>query len=347
MIKKYNPNYPFKYYLDLGKHQRSAICAQTNNCSYVEDVSKKGWSVEKGQNGKFRIKAPEISIIDIADPFQTHHPVFELHFFSFLDEFIKNGLFDQIVNFIICTNSTFLNLEWFVSCGASMETEIRIIGSDYRIRQLVYEVLDVIKKSKQWQEYFKNSLADFSEARIPVVFNRPINQHELKSQQLIHRISTNLRMKKPLNTHVVQGICEQLPPHDIIIMIPQGCFSFMTSFLSNRTSSKIMLWEIHNEPSKSGDSIWINKSICNKRCLIIDKAYSGKTIQMIAQRVNKLGGKPIKMSVFPKNYSLAVANSDFALFQDKILPTSCIPNGADWHTTLYKQILGVNRSGTI
>jgi len=131
------------------------------------------------------------------------------------------------------------------------------------------------------------SLKDFSKARTLQISDKITSQYDPQSQKILRIIADKQDMKRPVNNLVVKGIIQQLPAHDIIIMIPHGCFSFMTSFLSDKTASKIMLWEIHNEPSKLGDTIWINQSIKGKKCLIIDKAYTGRTIQMMAQRVKK------------------------------------------------------------
>ncbi len=54
-----------------------------------------------------------------------------------------------------------------------------------------------------------------------------------------------------------------------------------------------------------------------------------------------MGGIPIKMCVFPKNRDMAVASSDYAVFQDRILPTSNIPTGTHWYEILYKQVLKI------
>ncbi len=156
MIKQYHPSASFSDFVDYGNHQRSAVIALTDNLDYVSEVQKKGWTVECVKNKLYRLKAPEISILDISDPFSVSDPVINFHFFTYLKTMIESGYFYKLVNDIIAKHNKYHDLEWLISSGPSMETEIRLIGSDSRINQLVKEILFLIKRTNRWKSILES-----------------------------------------------------------------------------------------------------------------------------------------------------------------------------------------------
>ncbi|MPM46411.1 hypothetical protein SDC9_93111 [bioreactor metagenome] len=166
-----------------------------------------------------------------------------------------------------------------------------------------------------------------------------IEKLELLNQSIVsHNMNSN---KKEINLNVIKNICTKLPKNDVLIFIPTGCYQYITSFINKQTYDKIMLWEIHNNKDASHSCKYLTKNIKGKKCLIIDKSYTGKTLDMMEKNIIKNNGYPIKLALFPKSME-AIKRSDYIVFLDKIYKSQSIKEEGDWMNKLYKKTLSVS-----
>lgn len=104
-----------------------------------------------------------------------------------------------------------------------------------------------------------------------------------------------------------------------------------------------MLWEIHIDKNQKRNNKMFNKNIKNKTCLIIDKTYTGKTLNHIAKIVKSEGGTPIKLGLFPKNRK-AIKSSDYILLLDKVYKSDTMDlSTQNWAEKYYKKILSIQK----
>jgi hypothetical protein len=96
---------------------------------------------------------------------------------------------------------------------------------------------------------------------------------------------------------------------------------------------------IELEPHQTRTSKVLSRDLEEKRCLIIDRSYTGKTLTHMAEIVRNIGGYPIRLGLFPKS-RFAVAGSEYTLFLDKVLESSNMDlEGGEWPIKYYKEIL--------
>lgn len=149
--------------------------------------------------------------------------------------------------------------------------------------------------------------------------------------------------KETVGMNIIGNIIQQLPKFDLIIFVPTGCYRYIASFLEEKTTRKIMFWEIHRDRNQKHSNKFLEKKIKGKRCLIIDKSYTGKTLNYLAKSVKRGGGIPIRLALFPKG-KLAIKNSEYVLLLDKIMKSDKINLKAqNWCEKIYKEILTKNK----
>ncbi|MPM46410.1 hypothetical protein SDC9_93110 [bioreactor metagenome] len=70
MCQKYKPKLKFSDYITSEYHNRTSAYMTTNDCDILLEKLKDGWSYVPIKNG-FWLRCPDISVVDIADPFKV------------------------------------------------------------------------------------------------------------------------------------------------------------------------------------------------------------------------------------------------------------------------------------
>lgn len=123
---------------------------------------------------------------------------------------------------------------------------------------------------------------------------------------------------------------------DYYLLVPHSGFKFLDDFSKKFGYKKILFYEKHF--SQEGD-FWVKKvNLKKKRVVIFDVSYSGNTLNWIADIVQREGGKPIKIAVFPKS-TLAVKLADYVVLLDRIIKTSSLKIEKGWEFKIYNQIM--------
>ena len=143
--------------------------------------------------------------------------------------------------------------------------------------------------------------------------------------------------QKKVNLQYFPGLVGQLPNHDILVFVPSGCYSYISLFLNDDLIDKIMLYEVHTDRNQKSIRKAFTKNLKNKKCLIIDKSYTGDTLNRVSKLVEDEGGVPIKLALYPRSRK-AVLESDYFLFLDQIIETKPSDYLEDnWAQILYKK----------
>lgn len=348
MFKKYSPKLKFNEYIVPGDHGRTGVFVHTEDCEIAYEKVKNGWICESLPDG-FWLRAPDISLVDITEPFriyQMNDDRVNFALYKYVKKLEQRNELKPFFDVVIKNHQEkYRNFDFYISEGKVLEAEVRIGGSDERIHFLKEDVIFQIQKMRDWDSTVVESMESLGETRDLRCSQKKFDP---KTQNFIDHLnnlnSTLFGFTEPINHSIVKGIIEQLPKFDYLIFAPTGCYRYISSFLNSKTISKIILWEIHIDKNQKRNNRMFNKNLKNKTCLIIDKTYTGKTLDRIAKIVLHEGGKPTKLGLFPKNRK-AIKSSDYVLLLDRIFKSDTMDlSDLNWAETYYKKILSKQKT---
>lgn len=349
MIREYEGGLKFNDYVTEGAHGRTGVFATTDDYDIVREKAKLGWSFEFTQRG-FWLRAPDISLVDITEPFRIYQMgdgITNLSCFKYLRDLRKScGLPDLINGVIFSEKDKYSGFDFYVSEGEILEGEVRIGGSDSRVHDLKADVLNFAARTKEWQRYLSQAHDYLGRVRTIPIHDRRLEHFDQKSADFIryinglnHALDDSIQ---PLGMQTLEGLIEQLPDFEVMILVPTGCYRYITSLLREDIVDRIMLWEVHIDPNQPRTYKLMNKNLENRKCLIVDKSYTGKTLTHMADLVRDVGGVPIRFGLFPKS-RCAVKGSEYVLFLDRVLESGGMNLGDEnWPIRYYKEVLSTS-----
>ncbi len=349
MIKEFDKGLKFNDYVTEGAHGRTGAFAITDDYDVVREKVRQGWSFEFTQNG-FWLRAPDVSLVDITEPFRIYQigdSTKNFSAFRYLRDLKSSCNLPDFVNGVILREKDkYSGLDYYISEGKVLEGEIRIGGSDSRVHNLKTDIMSSVTQVKEWKQYFSQDQDFLGKTRTIPIHDKKLDDFGTKSADFIryinglnHALSDS---NQPLGMKTLENTVEQLPNFDVMIFVPTGCYKYITSFLREDLVDKIMLWEVHIDPNESKTYKLMNKDIEDKKCLIIDKAYTGKTLTHMADLVRDKGGIPIRFGLFPKS-RCAVEKSEHVLFLDRVFESNSMNlSDENWPMRYYKEVLGAN-----
>jgi len=318
-------------------HKRQEIIVITDELEEAKKYIDLGWKKKKVLSG-IVLMAPENYLVDLADPFKVEKSggIKEtLCLYKVIRDLIANQRLDNFIKKVI-KKSEFSNLDIKIIEGSSLETEVRIVGSDNRLENAKEEIISLIRESRPYKIEMGKINSEWpdpprkiqiSEAKI----SASRLSHFEKIFNFYHCIDRDFSL--PVN---VYGCLNDLPASDYYILVPHSGFKFLDTLERKVGMEKICFFERHY--SRDGNFWLFKKNFKNKKVLIADISYSGTTLGDIAEMVSLEGGKPIKVAVWPKSRT-TIANSDYILFLDKLIPANRIDiNEVDWPVSLYKKL---------
>lgn len=348
-IKPFNPTFKLKDYLDKGEYRRSQVRFITDDLEVAMDKVSLGWSFFLSKEGMILI-APEKWIVDLTEPskvfFYTDNPSINLAYFYFIKEKIQKGLLKDEILEILHGKL----IEFCLSKGPAIEAEIRLIFENKKIGEIISNLLFTYflasPKSKTYIERADKYLG--STRKIHVERYKMIDDYPKEVKNLFLQIKYNYSLintlEKDLYSYdytpgIAQQIAKEFKKADVFIFVPWGCFKYLGNFITKEIIDRVMFWEVHFGNYNISNHKFKKKSLKGKQVVILDKSYSGLTINKLAKMVEKEGGFPIKVALFPKS-RLALQNADYVVFLDKLIKSSAINSfDSQWFVKLYKEIL--------
>lgn len=336
--------------LVFDEYGRSTAYFYTEDKDIINEKIKKQWTRLKGHTCEpgVWLRSPDTWLADLTDfnkVFYYGNPIINFAYFDFLHNLQTSGSLDGFIKYVVSRRKVFYaGFEFAISTGISLETEIRLLGSDSRLDTLKRDIFINFLNSQDYYKYFNN-------AKTFLEKTRDIYQNVLPYEELDYRVKEFYEKLKSfyacLNVNIkyssltIPSVSNNLPEHDILLLIPTGCFKYFSTFVNKENIEKVMFWEFHMNSNNNREYKLFEKDMCGKRVLIIDNVYSGKTINRIAELVKIRGGIPIKFGLFPKNeYSLR--ELDYFVFIDTVFKANDIPKRQNWCLQLYKKALGGN-----
>lgn len=307
------------------EYARSGVEYYTENLEELKELAEKGWKFNKYIGG-FRVIPPEECIVDITDyqkAMQYGNPIFNLAYYDFLKELIEQNKINSFINQILEDNIVYYrDFQFLVSYGPILDTEIRISGSDDRIKKLKIDMVENFIDSNKYSRYIANVESEINTVRELSTCVKKLKDNSNKEQNFYKEVQefinvlNKTRCYNP-NQFKIYNYEKIENCYDVVLFIPFGCFKYLSSFTNEDNIEKIMFWEFHAESSKEHTFKLYEKDLTDKRVLIIDNMYSGKTMQIAKNKVEKLGGIPITLGMNPKNKN-NILTTDYTMILNHI-----------------------------
>ena len=288
-----------------------------------------GWNYLICNKG-FRLTPPSCVVCDISDyskSYQYNNIVLNLIYYKFLSQITKNSCLNNFLDLIISKYKFhYNNFSYHVLCSPTIETEFKIEGSDNRIFDLKKDMLLEFIDSKYYKENFNyifsmiNKYKDYKKIRLDI---NKLNKKLLNFYNDLSKKTLILEKKfkfidkfYPIEDSIFKSL-----DYDILLFITSGCYKFVQLFINEKNYEKVMFWDFHVEKIKNNNYKLYKKDFKNRKVLIIDSVYSGKTLKFISEIIRLYGGFPLTLGVFPKS-KYVIRELDYVLILNKIYKTS-------------------------
>lgn len=348
---EYAKDLTFADYLVEGTHGRTGVYIKTRDNGIADEKLRQGWICEV-INGGFWLRSPDISLIDITEPSRIDNlgdHISTYSAFKFLKDLKKRSGLGEFINGVVFNDQDhYGQFDYYISEGDVLEGEIRIGGSDTRIKQLREAILQRVLYTSDWHKCRRDAVEFLGDTRKIGITSRSLHDFDQESATFIKQLNAIKQSvyprSEPTGMKTVDNLIEQLPDYDVMIFLPTGCFRYITSFLNKDTIDRIMLWEVHYDDERPETMKLMNKHIENKRCLIVDKTYTGKTLERTANLVSQEGGIPIRFGLFPKSRR-AIKNAEYVLFLDRVIDGTRINlSDPNWLDNTFRDVVAAKEA---
>ncbi len=326
-------------------HHREEISFQTCDIELLYAYMKRGWSFKMVKEG-FVVRAPEEWLVDLSDPYKISYFTnleTNLAYYMCLRDMLKEDKLESYIRNVL-NKYKIKNFDFYILKGASLEIEIRIAGSDKRVKMLKNYLFENIKKEESWIKYLDKAINLVGKDRKIKFKKVSINNADKITKELFSSVRRhygpfNAFHKKVFNKEYFEDMFIDFPTADIYIFIPWGCFQYISSFVNKENAAKIMFWEYHADKDRTHMNKFMAKSLKDKKVCVIDNSYTGSTINGISEKVEKEGGHPFRVALFPKSKE-AIKNCEYCYFIDRIIESSLIDiSDPKWPINTYKKVL--------
>ncbi len=327
------------------EYSRSGVVYYIQDLNVLNELYKNGWKYNFCEKG-FRIIPPSITVCDICEckkVEQYGNVILNLAYYKFLQLLIENGKLSNYIHSIINDKKIFYNNFCFhISNGPILETEIKIEGSDRRVENLKRDMLLKFIKTDQYIDLYNECKKMIKKN---VLFSKEVQQNKtildfyamlIKKNSLIRKIDINKQK------YMIDMSMLNIENYDLILFIPFGCYKFINLFTSIDNYKKMMFMEFHIDKDKPYIHRLFYQNMCGKKVLIIDSVYSGKTLLNAKALVEKEGGIPTLLGVYPKSKSV-LNKLDYALILDKVYDCKKLVNNINFekiYVETFRRIIG-------
>jgi hypothetical protein len=328
-------------------HQSHKLIRISNDIREIIDLRNKGWKV-RYENSYWVLEGPEAVLCDLNELSMneaTQNPVeiFALH--NFLTEFMKAQDLDILIQDAL-DHSDLRNIAIAYADNCTSFIEKRVFGTDIRVQQFPKMFLNYVKKFPEWERFHRESRNQIT-ARPLNVLSRSASASNGRAQAMYRSVlnyyghlygSGSCEISK-FSDQVVFGFWKQLPKRfESLVFILKASLKYYLGYLEEMGDIDARLIEYHIDPG-SKQLLVENTTVRDRNTLIVDRSYSGNTLDKMKELLSREGAKPSVLAIFPKSVS-AVAKSDFFLFLDKIIEKARLDMSKEgWETDLFRDIV--------
>lgn len=305
-------------------HKRESVSFITDDLELIQTYEELGWNYTKINKG-FKVRAPEEWLVDLSDPYKIMFYadyIINFAYYLYLNDLKDKGIFEKTAREVL-KKYNLKNLHIFLLEGESLETEVRIAGTDKRVKFFKDILFVELRTRPEWSHYeeiAKRKIGDLKYKR-PKITN--IDKQKEIVQNFFYKskeLYQNFKLIKDdkFNKKFIKDLFRDIPSDfDVYVFIPNSCFQYVFSFVTQDNIEKIMFLESHSGKKDLLEGRFFSKQIKGKKVLIIDNSYSGSTLNKAAAIIIKEGGIAKKLALFPKS-KLSFENADYFLFINRI-----------------------------
>lgn len=305
-------------------HQKQEVLKLTCQADEIIQLLEKGWEKHLGRTTHI-LRAPEAVICDLSEFCinECQDPLIVRDFYKYLNT--KDFDLSQI--------EKRLKIKIVVLNNLLHTSEVRVAGSEAKVNQVPKMIFDSFcKKNKLKIRKEKNTYKDLNSMKdFCRKYHDGIYQKYNKMGQLI-----------PNNPKVPNiNIWNYFKSYDYYVFVPKSSIKYCLSFLNvmeKEYTDKIVLWEYHTGNDVNREIIFNDVNMKNKRILVIDRSFSGYTLTHLSQKIKELGAKKVdRLALFPKSY-VAVLNSEYFVFWNRIFKSKNVDLRDDWACRLFNTV---------
>lgn len=336
-------NQIFKSNIIFGEYSRSGIVYYTDDLEELNELQLLGWRYNQCSVG-YRIIPPSISVCDITElekVFQYQNVILNYAYFLYLKKLLKENKFENVIKCIISKKKLFYkNFEFHISSGPIIETEIKVEGLDDRIYQLKRDLLIDFLAASEYKNLYKFATQKIEKNSVYTAdkFNIDNLSQVLENfYKYLIKINENVnkKIKIPDKIYSVDMSVLGEIDYDVLLFIPNGCYKFLNLFVNEKNYKKVMFWEFHIDKTKPTTHKIFNKNFRNKKILLVDSVYSGKTLLRLKKMVEEQGGHPILLGLYPKSKSV-INILDYTIILNRLYSTKELDlNDLNMYENLY------------
>ena len=323
IVEIFNNNLEYVYYA------RSGIVYHTTDVEEIYYLSSRGWKYNKIDS----ISPPTITLCDICDCekiMQYDNAQFNLAFYLFITRLKENNKLENFIRNVLNKKSIYYkDFYYHVSDGPILENSVRIKGIDNRINTLKIDLVKEFIKNEEYDYYIE--LVKMMMKNSPNIHLKLINKKKSKETnqyyEWLKEINKGIYYDIKIKENNFEIDIQKLKNinYDIILLIPNGCYKYIDVFANKDNISRIMFMEIHADNTSRRRHTINKEDLKNKKVLLIDSAFSGKTLQIAKRYVEEQGGTPIVLGIYPKSRSI-LNIMNYALIMNKIYKVEELKN---------------------
>lgn len=323
-------------------HSKQEIVYSTNNSEEILDLVQSGWRLFPGAK-KWVLKAPEATVCDLSeiDKNPSKEPNEILAFYRTLTE----ANFTKLITGF--KHSYAIEDEIVPISGTSLETEKRIASSNKKAFTIYRKnFFNFVKDTSMFQKESETLEGTLKKREYKIRF-KPLKDCCSLSNLFIKDVKelyTSFRkdiMETIGQDRIPYGIWKQLD-FDVIIFVPVAGLKYAAGYIEDiKDDKKIMLWEYHTGTDLNKELISFRKNLKGKKVAVVDRAYTGNTINYLKKEVEKLGGNCTPIVLFPKSKT-AIECSDQVLFVDTFVSKKKLHINSNWAENLFIDVINAN-----
>jgi hypothetical protein len=264
---------------------------------------------------------------------------------NFLTEYAQSQDLNALINEVLVESSLkTLAVVSMNNCTAFIEK--RILGTDKRVKKFPKVFLDYVKKLPEWQKHYKDAKHQIKKRKLNVV-SKSVSASNGQAQKMHDFVLKHYRQLygngslelAKFSDQVCYGFWSQLPKKFAsIVFILKAALKYYLGYLEEIGHVDARLIEYHIDPG-SKQLLVMNSPVDNRDILVVDRSYSGNTLENMQDMVNNEGANSSILAICPKSVS-AAKKCDYFLFLDKIIERNQVDMGKEgWETDLFRNIV--------
>lgn len=328
------------YNAENGQSDASTVCSNLEEVSFL--ISK-GWKWNRQAEGYY-LRAPSVWLVDMTDPVKINF-YGDLYanyaYYIFLEKLEQKGDIYDWISMILNKNGCYYrDFQFSWTEGPIVESEFRVIGSDRRVKRLRKDMFAGFTAAEEFAHYFREAEEYLGEIRPVQIKNKPLPDQPQAVQDYYKKLAYIFSCYgvPTYNPQIVTYDWNGMPDFDKIVLSPTGCFDFLSSLTEvvGCQADRIGYYEVHSDPRKTGSAFYNMEIRENDTVVVIDKVYSGYSLEKMAKKVAGLGGIPIRTALYPKSRA-GIKKSDYVMIGQKVFPASEVGQTQQWVKEFYKR----------